>query len=400
MTTTEEPTDAAGRLEWLSSTAELLWPGSGGIRLSSGDPAFWLLPNANQPRLLVPSGSRRAAAAAVRHYGEQLTLKGRVKTAGLAAALRTGAAQRLLAAGVSLGEGNPTDGVAAYLSEQLGRPVLVSLHLSPPRANRKPVLQLLSPDGEVIAFAKVGVDERTAALVLREGVALRRLNGVEFTTVRVPPVLHHDSWNGLEILVLGALPVWGRRESAPGRLRQAIREISQVVPAVDEPLSASSYLADLQARLASCPSSAALTSLEDLLRRLVRQAGASRLSFGAWHGDFTPWNSAPVGGQLLVWDWERFAGPVPIGYDALHHGLQSAAVQQALPLPQAALRCIEQAEGTLTEYGVEATILTAALYLVELGTRYLGDEQAAAGGHGGRIEEWLVPALATAVAEL
>jgi hypothetical protein len=124
------------------------------------------------------------------------------------------------------------------------------------------------------------------------------------------------------------------------------------------------------------------------------------LSFGAWHGDFTPWNSASVGGQLLVWDWERFGGPVPVGYDALHHRMQSAAVQQALPLPQAALHCIDQADATLADYGVEATTLTAALYLVELGTRYLGDDQAAAGGHGGRIEEWLVPALGTAVGKL
>jgi hypothetical protein len=40
------------------------------------------------------------------------------------------------------------------------------------------------------------------------------------------------------------------------------------------------------------------------------------------------------------------------------------------------------------------------LYLVELGTRYLTDDQAAAGGHGGRIEDWLVPALRTAVHKL
>ena len=47
------------------------------------------------------------------------------------------------------------------------------------------------------------------------------------------------------------------------------------------------------------------------------------LTFGAWHGDWAPWNMASTERGLLVWDWERFTSGVPLGFDALHYRLQS-----------------------------------------------------------------------------
>jgi hypothetical protein len=48
------------------------------------------------------------------------------------------------------------------------------------------------------------------------------------------------------------------------------------------------------------------------------------LDFGAWHGDWTPWNMAWHRGVLRLWDWERFARGVPDGFDLLHYRLQEA----------------------------------------------------------------------------
>ena len=50
--------------------------------------------------------------------------------------------------------------------------MVVSLRIGPPRANRKPVLELLSPGGEVLGFAKVGVTGLTRELVRAEAAAL------------------------------------------------------------------------------------------------------------------------------------------------------------------------------------------------------------------------------------
>lgn len=403
MLSTDGQTDAARRLDWLNDIAALLWPGSDGVSMgvSVGEADFWLLPSVKRPRLLVPNRSRRAAAASVRHYGEQLALRGRLRAAGLAAGLRTGVVQHVLGDGIALRQ--ETDGgITAYLSEKLGRQVLVSLHLSPPRANRKPVLQVLTPAGETIAFVKIGVDARTSRLVQHEAAALRRLADSGSQTVRTPPLLAYDVWNGLAVLVIGALPVWGKRESDPSRVQLAIREIAGLVPPVEQTVGSSEYLAELQDRLERCDSTPARTAVIEQLTHLSVRARDQALCFGAWHGDFTPWNCAPVDGRLLVWDWERLANPVPFGYDQLHHDLQSAAVQRAVQLSQAAAAVVDGAPDSLRYLGVQerSATTTAALYLVELATRYLTDDQAAAGGHGGQIEDWLVPALRTAVGKL
>ena len=67
------------------------------------------------------------------------------------------------------------ESLESMLSTALGRRVHLSLYVSPPRAVRKPVLQLLDDDGRTVAFAKLGLGEFTSALVGDEATALRRL---------------------------------------------------------------------------------------------------------------------------------------------------------------------------------------------------------------------------------
>ena len=67
----------------------------------------------------------------------------------------------------------------------LGRPALLSIHIGPARANRKPVLQLLGAGGEALGYAKLGVDPLTRALVDAEAAALVRLSTVPLGPVTV-----------------------------------------------------------------------------------------------------------------------------------------------------------------------------------------------------------------------
>jgi hypothetical protein len=73
----------------------------------------------------------------------------------------------------------------------------------------------------------------------------------------------------------------------------------------------------------------------DTLRSAVdwveKQFGAVEMAFGAWHGDFTPWNMARLpgetegpgdAGRTYLWDWER-AAPAPAGLDLLHFLFQT-----------------------------------------------------------------------------
>ena len=73
--------------------------------------------------------------------------------------------------------------------------------------------------------------------------------------------------------------------------------------------------------------------LLDPAAALESRPARRRLAFGAWHGDWTPWNMASTAGGLLVWDWERFATGVPVGFDALHYWLQ---IERRRPPPRPA----------------------------------------------------------------
>jgi hypothetical protein len=105
---------------------------------------------------------------------------------------------------------------------------------------------------------------------------------------------------------------------------------------------------------------------------------------------------------LLVWDWERFASGVPVGFDALHYWLQSEVGPQHRDPLAAATDCLEHAAALLAPFGIDPgrARLTAALYLADMSTRYLVDRQAAAGAPLGAPGTWLIPALVGEVARL
>lgn len=122
----------------------------------------------------------------------------------------------------------------------------------------------------------------------------------------------------------------------------------------------------------------------------------AQLELGAWHGDWTPWNMAYDGAVLSVWDWERYQAGVPAGYDALHWASQDVIMSRRQTPKDAIESLLVAAPGLLEPFGVEAEPAgrIALLYLLELGARYEGDGQEAAGARLGALETWLLPALA------
>jgi hypothetical protein len=132
-------------------------------------------------------------------------------------------------------------------------------------------------------------------------------------------------------------------------------------------------------------------------------AEATSLAFGSWHGDWTPWNMAFSGGRVLVWDWERFESGVPIGYDALHYQLQGAVERNNGAGAQAAAEAaLFTAPMRLGSLGVRpaSAVFVAALYLLEIATRYTCDGAAKAGARLGDLSTWLLPPLSRYAARL
>jgi Phosphotransferase enzyme family len=368
---------------------------------AAADSEFILLLSVRRPRLLVPAVPA-AAAAAVRGYGQPRATAARLGARALSLALGSRAGGAAFRSRIRVHAPPGTDTIESFLASALGRDVLVSFYLGAARANRKPVLQLLTAQGQPVGFAKIGVNPLTKALVQAEREALTKLGRAGLRDIMVPQVLHYGDWRDMNVLVLSALPAWQRRRPVSwARLAAAMNSVASVGGLRREPLAASSYWQRLTGRLTAADESTARDQLLSALDALSARAGDVPLVLGSWHGDWTPWNMASTRSGLLVWDWERFTSGVPLGFDALHYSLQRDVGPRRREPRGAAAGCIKNAPELLEpfETGGEAR-LTAILYLADLATRYLADRQAQAGAHLGAAGAWLVPAISDEVKRL
>lgn len=399
--TGQRPSDAADRLDYLRDTAALLWPGRtietgpAGAGDGADSEEYLLLPDATRPRLIVPARPRRVAAAALLGHAAQSRGRERL-TAGLAAvAVRSGLSRPLVPHRVRVTGKGPALG--DHLSEVLGQAVQIALPLSPPRANRKPVLRLLDAGGRTVGFAKLGVDALTSRLVRAETVALLRLAQAGLPGVAIPRVLDRTEWNGRPLLVQSPVPT--RRQRGAASLAAAMLDVAGLDSRPAQALNDSAYWAGLAGRVDALPRSSASAHLGVLMGLLRDTAGDLELATGSWHGDWTPWNCALRRRAVAVWDWERFATDVPLGFDALHYRLQAELVVARQDPASAASGCVDAAGMVLDPFDVPASVreVTALCYLIDLATRYTEDRQEAAGARLGRVSEWLLPTVDTRV---
>ena len=197
-----------------------------------------------------------------------------------------------------------------HLAQRLGEPeLLAAVTLGARRRNRKPVLQLLRPDGRVVGFAKVGWSPLTLDLVTNEHDVLRAVAGRLPASVVAPSVLALEHWRGLVVAVTPELPPPPVAVGRPVPDPTIVRAIAACQPGSDSEIASSAVLAE--------GSDVGVDTVVDLDRLLDRH-GHLRLATGLWHGDFTPWNLVRRGGTVMIWDWEFASWGRPIGFDLLH----------------------------------------------------------------------------------
>jgi hypothetical protein len=378
----QRPASAGEELAWL---AEVLWGPTPGVEVVVGErkapdpsvPALvWgVLPDRRRPRVLVPLAAPRAAAEAVRQYSDGMTQRARLAKAAVGLGLRSGALQWwLYRRGLLVHAVGPAAGtlLGDHVAQALGRDDLqAAIVLGPVRPNRKPVVQLLGADGRPVGYMKVGWNDLTRRLVRSEADALRRLAQARPRTFTAPALLHQGRWQGLDVTISSALPhrLWrrGRRYALPPLATS--REIAALGGIRTLPLADSAWWADLHQRLAPVRRTAAGRAadvLDATLERLGSRA-ATRLAFATWHGDWGPWNLRSTPDRLLVWDWERSGDGVPLGFDLLHFGYQTALQGLGQPPELAAAtgrdRAAPRLAGLGQRPGVEELLLD--LYLLE-----------------------------------
>ncbi|MDP8978156.1 MAG: phosphotransferase, partial [Actinomycetota bacterium] len=249
--------------------------------------------------------------------------------------------------------------------------LVVAAGLGDSEPNRKPVLQLLDPAGGIRGFAKVGWNDYTRAHVETEVAALDRLTADPPRRFGTPTLVGADRWGDLRVCVSSPLPPAVRPyPAASGPPPLAVtRELAGRGEPERAPLGASRYWYQLRERLAATPPDERRRRVvEACIRDLADRAGAVRMGFGAWHGDWSPWNMGWVGPRLYVWDWEHGAPCVPLGFDLLHFEFQVAFELRGRGLDEAVSRVAARGPGRLAHLGVApaARRATVVLYLLEL----------------------------------
>lgn len=354
---------------------------------------YVVLPSLGDPRVVLPADSKLAAKA-LRHARHPLSPRSRLLTTIACTFLRLGA-WRLVPSRIQLSDARAGDTLLDLLDTVFGQCVSIGVFLGPARANRKPVLQILDRDGGLLGIAKVGINSLTRELSRVEGDALDELERRDLNTFVAPRLIFRGPWHGLSVMVQSALPISAQTPSTdPSARHRAMRELAESGTTVHEPLGGSRFSNELRNRLGRLGDGNLVELARRTLDTLDKQADSTVLTFGAWHGDWTPWNMAQAPTNALVWDWERFEEGVPVGFDALHYVFQ-AQLQSSTEHSALGFALLEHAPAVLESFGIDegSARRIAICYLICIGTRYLLDRQAETGVRGGVVEEWLRPVL-------
>lgn len=373
-----------------------LWPGhevraTTSLRPEAADIVLTALPSVDSPVVLLPRAPGRVVSSALRHTRGTQGLAAAVQGVLLDVAARSGVFRLFPHRFLISGQG--TAGIDRHLRAALGRDLFVSMYVGPVRAGQKPVLQLVSPEGQTFAFVKIGINDFTRALVTHEANALRDLEQARPAAFDVPTVLYVGRWEGHVVLVQEALLGTEHRGPDEKMLAHALRELASLWPVEEHTLGQSQFWARVARRVTALPSSANATRLASASRVVAEDLGGRQPRWGAWHTDFAPWNMAVRGGRLLIWDWEQLERSVPAGFDAVHYVLNTNVVVRGADTLDSVSTLGDDARTLLLECGVPEHdhALVVLLYVIELASRYLRDGES--GTRLSRLDDWLPSVL-------
>lgn len=327
------------------------------------DEAYLSRPSSAAPYLLIPLASSVVASSALHRFHDNRSLKERLVGLAAQTVARMGQLER--------GPGDRVDLEPFAMIQQLARvlsePNLIgAITIGPPRRNRKPVVQLLRPNGETVGFAKVGWSPFTKQLISNEGHWLRQVDGNMPKGLIAPKVL----FEGPVLTAHGAatestVVVTGPLETGPFSRRRKPLELGLIAELGRSLGSRDEHVRDL-------PTVRAATSneLSHLvpISELVHKHGDTTVETGIWHGDLTPWNTATNLAGMSIWDWEFAGGNTPIGFDAMH--IRFETVRRAAPSNEEAAvqTIIDETPHLISALGQQSDPMID-LYLLELLSR-------------------------------
>ena len=236
----------------------------------------------------------------------------------------------------------------------------------------------------------MGLSPLTDSLVRHEASVLDNLatrgtlTGTAPRRFTLPEKLYSGIWQGHEVLLMSALRP-DASQAQQGVPQGTAAAIIGSAPVTYSTIAGSDWLARLQdslSGLGSASSSPSDGALPELLEQFANAFGDVEMPFGAWHGDFGPWNMAHTSTVPMVWDWERYETGVPAGMDVVHFTAHQAlrkvgdmaaartVLERQAPAP------LRRVLALATDVGVPEPRLVKAItlaYLFTIATRFTLD---------------------------
>lgn len=395
----------------LQDVAQLLMP-AGTVRARPPTGAsipplqsYLAFPSPRTARLLLPVESAPAAAAAVALRAPPHKRSARYvayRAAGMA--LRGGLAQRFMSGRVELfgPSGSDVDAppvsLAQHISGLLGQSVYLAPKIGRADPHRTVGMHIFDAQGQLLAFAKTTGHPLSCAQLSTEAQALRTLPSVRPRVAQFPQLLHQGHWNGLGLLMTSPMDLRHGRQptlAEPPNII-AMLDVAASGEVLTAPLGSSLYWQRTRERVKRLEHAGAvrpdrLNAAADLVEGVGAVGWAVPLRFGAWHGDWLPWNMARISGRLLIWDWEYWSDAAPVGFDMFHFVAGTLFFREGLTA-DAALDAARRRVTPLLEaagFPPAEVALVYALYTVEFLVRRL--DIAAHGG--GRDDARVFPSI-------
>ena len=245
-----------------------------------------------------------------------------------------------------------------------------------PCVHQKLTIQLSSGDN-ILGYCKVSDSKEVAELFSRESNILGKLYkaGVH----NVPKIMYVGEWrNGVYMLVQTTrktdrsqvIHYWGHLHD--GFLRDMAVKTKQRL--VFEETDYYKTLNELSMHLDWLPSDEGRELVRGVLEKVLNKNKHKMVEYGAYHADFTPWNTFVEQGELFVFDWEYAQMTYPPMLDRYHFFTQTAIFEKHWYSDEI-IAYVESAEGDWidkTEYQFYLLDIIARFTLRERG-HFSGD---------------------------
>ena len=199
-----------------------------------------------------------------------------------------------------------------------------------PCVHQKLTIQLSSGDN-ILGYCKVSDSKEVAELFIRESNILGNLYkaGVH----NVPKIMYVGEWrNGVYMLVQTTRKTdrsqvihdWGHLHDV--FLRDMAVKTKQRL--VFEETDYYKILNELSMHLDWLPSDEGRELVRGVLEKVLNKNKHKMVEYGAYHADFTPWNTFVEQGELFVFDWEYAQMTYPPMLDRYHFFTQTAIFEK------------------------------------------------------------------------